>query len=137
MEVSLPMYLGTPVRTPWKLASGSPMMISPGLSCSSRMVASCGPERFLKMEMADFKAVVDVHLMGSVYCTKAVWELMRAQNYGRILMTTSASGLFGNFGQANYGAAKMAVVGLMNALTQEGRKSDIKVNTWPRPRPRA
>jgi NAD(P)-dependent dehydrogenase (short-subunit alcohol dehydrogenase family) len=84
---------------------------------------------FSKMEMADFQAVLDVHLLGSVHCTKAVWELMREQNYGRILMTTSASGLFGNFGQSNYGAAKMAVVGLMHALTIEGRKNNIKVNT--------
>src|SRR6201988_3982331 len=84
---------------------------------------------FSKMEMADFKAVVDVHLMGSVNCTKAVWETMREQNYGRILMTTSASGLFGNFGQSNYGAAKMALVGLMNMLHIEGRKNNIHVNT--------
>jgi NAD(P)-dependent dehydrogenase (short-subunit alcohol dehydrogenase family) len=84
---------------------------------------------FSKMEMADFQAVVDVHLMGSVYCSKAVWELMREQNYGRILMTTSSSGLFGNFGQSNYGAAKMALVGLMNMLTIEGKKNDIRVNT--------
>jgi NAD(P)-dependent dehydrogenase (short-subunit alcohol dehydrogenase family) len=82
-----------------------------------------------KMEMADFRAVVDVHLMGSVHCTKAVWEFMREQNYGRILMTASASGLFGNFGQSNYGAAKMALLGFMNALTQEGRKNNIRVNT--------
>jgi NAD(P)-dependent dehydrogenase (short-subunit alcohol dehydrogenase family) len=84
---------------------------------------------FSKIEMADFEAVVDVHLMGSVHCSKAVWELMREQNYGRILMTTSASGLFGNFGQSNYGAAKMALVGLMNMLTIEGKKNDIRVNT--------
>jgi len=84
---------------------------------------------FSKMEMSDFRAVVDVHLMGSVYCTKAVWETMREQNYGRVLMTTSAAGLFGNFGQTNYGAAKMAVVGLMNMLVQEGKKNDIRINT--------
>lgn len=84
---------------------------------------------FSKMEMADFRAVMDVHLMGSVYCTKAAWEIMREQNYGRVLMTTSASGLFGNFGQANYGAAKMALVGLMHMLTQEGKKNNIRVNT--------
>jgi len=84
---------------------------------------------FSKMEMADFRAVVDVHLMGSVHCTKAVWELMREQNYGRILMTTSAAGLFGNFGQSNYGAAKMALVGLMHMLAMEGKKNDIRVNT--------
>ncbi|SEB24658.1 SDR family NAD(P)-dependent oxidoreductase [Variovorax sp. YR216] len=84
---------------------------------------------FSKMEIADFQAVVDVHLMGSANCTKAVWETMREQNYGRILMTTSASGLFGNFGQSNYGAAKMALVGLMHMLHIEGAKNNIRVNT--------
>ncbi|MNN10420.1 putative short-chain type dehydrogenase/reductase [compost metagenome] len=64
-----------------------------------------------------------------MYCSKAVWDVMKEQNYGRILMTTSAAGLFGNFGQANYGAAKMAVVGLMNMLAIEGRKNNIHVNT--------
>ena len=83
---------------------------------------------FAKMELDDFKLVVDVHLMGAVNCTKAVWETMRAQNYGRIVMTTSSSGLFGNFGQANYGAAKMALVGLMQTLSIEGAKNDIRVN---------
>ena len=66
--------------------------------------------------------------MGAVHCTKAVWEIMRAQNYGRIVMTTSSSGLYGNFGQANYGAAKMALVGLMQTLSIEGAKHDIRVN---------
>ena len=83
---------------------------------------------FAKMELADFQLVMDVHLMGAVHCTKAVWEIMRAQNYGRIVMTTSSSGLFGNFGQANYGAAKMALVGLMQTLAIEGAKNDIRVN---------
>ena len=77
---------------------------------------------FAKMELDDFRLVVDVHLMGAVNCTKAVWEIMRAQNYGRIVMTTSSSGLYGNFGQANYGAAKMALVGLMQTLTHRGRE---------------
>ena len=72
---------------------------------------------FGKMTLDDFRLVVDVHLMGAVNCTKAVWETMRAQNYGRIVMTTSSSGLYGNFGQANYGAAKMALVGLMQTLS--------------------
>lgn len=83
---------------------------------------------FAKMDLADFRAVVDVHLMGAVHCTKAVWELMRAQKYGRIVMTTSSSGLYGNFGQANYGAAKMALVGLMQTLGLEGEKYNIRVN---------
>ena len=83
---------------------------------------------FAKMELADFRLVMDVHLMGAVHCTKAVWDIMRAQNYGRIVMTTSSSGLFGNFGQANYGAAKMALVGLMQTLAIEGAKNDIRVN---------
>ena len=83
---------------------------------------------FAKMDMADFRAVLDVHLMGSVYCTKAVWEIMRAQNYGRVVMTTSSTGLYGNFGQTNYGAAKMALVGLMQTLALEGEKNGIRVN---------
>ncbi|KIQ23253.1 3-hydroxyacyl-CoA dehydrogenase [Variovorax paradoxus] len=83
---------------------------------------------FAKMEIADFKLVVDVHLMGAVNCTKAVWALMNAQKYGRIVMTTSSSGLYGNFGQSNYGAAKLALVGLMQTLSIEGAKNDIRVN---------
>ena len=83
---------------------------------------------FAKMSIADFRLVVDVHLMGAAICTKAVWDTMRAQNYGRIVMTTSSSGLYGNFGQANYGAAKMALVGLMQTLSIEGAKNDIRVN---------
>ena len=83
---------------------------------------------FAKMELADFRLVLDVHLMGAVHCTKAVWSAMQAQNYGRIVMTTSSSGLYGNFGQSNYGAAKMALVGLMQTLSIEGAKHDIRVN---------
>ena len=83
---------------------------------------------FGKMDLADFKLVMDVHLMGSVNCSKAVWEIMRGQNYGRIVMTTSSSGMYGNFGQSNYGAAKMAVLGLMNTLVLEGGKNNIHVN---------
>jgi NAD(P)-dependent dehydrogenase (short-subunit alcohol dehydrogenase family) len=83
---------------------------------------------FANMPIEDFKLVVDVHLMGSANCTKAVWGIMKQQNYGRIVMTTSSSGLYGNFGQANYGAAKMAVVGLMNTLCIEGQKNNIYVN---------
>ena len=83
---------------------------------------------FAKMDIEDFRFVVDVHLMGAVNCTKAVWEIMRGQNYGRIVMTTSSSGLYGNFGQSNYGAAKMALVGLMQTLSIEGAKNDVRVN---------
>ena len=83
---------------------------------------------FSKMSLDDFKLVVDVHLMGTVNCTKAVWEIMREQNYGRIVMTTSSSGMYGNFGQSNYGAAKMAVLGLMNTLVLEGAKNNIHIN---------
>jgi NAD(P)-dependent dehydrogenase (short-subunit alcohol dehydrogenase family) len=83
---------------------------------------------FAKMEVADFAKVLDVHLTGTFYCCKAVWEGMRARNYGRIVLTTSSSGLYGNFGQANYGAAKTGMVGLMNVLAEEGRKTDIRVN---------
>ncbi|NVM88814.1 SDR family NAD(P)-dependent oxidoreductase [Variovorax sp. SG517] len=83
---------------------------------------------FAKMDLADFRLVVDVHLMGAVNCTKAVWALMNEQKYGRIVMTTSSSGLYGNFGQSNYGAAKLALVGLMQTLSIEGAKNDIRVN---------
>jgi NAD(P)-dependent dehydrogenase (short-subunit alcohol dehydrogenase family) len=83
---------------------------------------------FAKMDLADFQLVMDVHLMGSVNCTKAVWDIMREQNYGRIVMTTSSSGMYGNFGQTNYGAAKMAVLGFMNTLVLEGGKNNIHVN---------
>ena len=83
---------------------------------------------FGKMSLNDFRLVVDVHLMGAAICTKAVWERMREQRYGRVVMTTSSSGLYGNFGQANYGAAKMALVGLMQTLAIEGEKYNIRVN---------
>jgi NAD(P)-dependent dehydrogenase (short-subunit alcohol dehydrogenase family) len=84
---------------------------------------------FTKMEPADFELVVKVHLIGSAFATKACWDLMRAQNYGRILMTASSTGLFGNFGQANYGAAKLGLAGLTKTLYLEGAKNNIKVNT--------
>ena len=83
---------------------------------------------FAKMEMADFEFVVRVHLIGSANCAKAVWAGMRERNYGRIVLTSSASGVYGNFGQANYGAAKAAMIGLMNVLGLEGAKNDIRVN---------
>jgi NAD(P)-dependent dehydrogenase (short-subunit alcohol dehydrogenase family) len=83
---------------------------------------------FAKMELADFRLVLDVHLMGAVHCCKAVWPHMVAAKYGRIVMTTSSSGLYGNFGQANYGAAKLALVGLMQTLSIEGQKHGIHVN---------
>lgn len=84
---------------------------------------------FSNMSLDDFRLVMDVHLMGTVNCCKAVWDIMKEQQYGRIVMTSSSSGLYGNFGQSNYGAAKMAVVGLMNTLVLEGAKYNIRVNT--------
>jgi NAD(P)-dependent dehydrogenase (short-subunit alcohol dehydrogenase family) len=92
---------------------------------------------FTKMTLDDFRLVVEVHLMGAVNCSKAVWDIMRAQNYGRIVMTTSSSGLYGNFGQSNYGAAKMALVGLMQTLSIEGAKNNSTSTAWRRPQPRA
>ncbi|HKE96356.1 MAG TPA: SDR family NAD(P)-dependent oxidoreductase [Povalibacter sp.] len=83
---------------------------------------------FAKMTLDAFRLVVEVHLIGAAICTKAVWDIMREQRHGRIVMTTSSSGLYGNFGQANYGAAKMALVGLMQTLAIEGEKYDIRVN---------
>ena len=84
---------------------------------------------FRKMELADFELVVNVHLLGSVYVTKAVWPIMLDKNYGRIVMTTSSSGLYGNFGQSNYGAAKLGLVGFMNTLKLEGSRNNVHVNT--------
>jgi NAD(P)-dependent dehydrogenase (short-subunit alcohol dehydrogenase family) len=86
-------------------------------------------DSFRKMSMEDFLAVVDVHLMGAVYCTKAAWQHMLDQEYGRIVMTTSAAGLYGAHGLSNYAAAKIALVGLMNSLVLEGRKKGITVNS--------
>jgi NAD(P)-dependent dehydrogenase (short-subunit alcohol dehydrogenase family) len=83
---------------------------------------------FSKMSLDDFRSVIEVHLMGSVHCTKAVWNHMKDQGYGRIVLTTSSSGLYGNFGQANYGAAKLALVGLMQTLALEGAKHNVHVN---------
>jgi NAD(P)-dependent dehydrogenase (short-subunit alcohol dehydrogenase family) len=95
------------------------------------LVANAGVLRdksFAKMEMSDFAFVMDVHLMGTVKPVKALWEIMRTQNYGRIVVTTSSTGLYGNFGQTNYGAAKLALVGFMNSLKLEGQKNNIHVN---------
>ena len=95
------------------------------------LVANAGVLRdktFSKMEIADFEFVLNVHLMGTVKPAKAVWEIMREQNYGRIVCTTSSSGLYGNFGQSNYGAAKLGIIGFMNTLKLEGQKNNIHVN---------
>ncbi|MES2034342.1 MAG: SDR family NAD(P)-dependent oxidoreductase [Pseudomonadota bacterium] len=95
------------------------------------LIANAGILRdksFSKMEIADFELVLDVHLMGTMKPTKAVWEIMKAQNYGRIVVTTSSSGLYGNFGQSNYGAAKMGIIGFMNTIKLEGQKNNIHIN---------
>jgi NAD(P)-dependent dehydrogenase (short-subunit alcohol dehydrogenase family) len=95
------------------------------------LIANAGILRdksFSKMELADFQLVMDVHLMGTVKPTKAVWEIMKAQNYGRIVVTTSSTGLYGNFGQANYGAAKLSLVGFMNTIKIEGQKNNVHIN---------
>jgi NAD(P)-dependent dehydrogenase (short-subunit alcohol dehydrogenase family) len=84
---------------------------------------------FKKMELDDLDLVVKVHLLGSAYVTHAAWPIMLEKGYGRIVMTTSSSGLYGNFGQANYGAAKLGLVGLMNTLKLEGARSNVHVNT--------
>ncbi|MDR3512198.1 MAG: SDR family NAD(P)-dependent oxidoreductase [Caulobacteraceae bacterium] len=95
------------------------------------LIANAGVLRdksFSKMEIADFEFVLNVHLMGTVKPTKAVWEIMKAQNYGRIVVTTSSSGLYGNFGQSNYGAAKLGIVGFMNTIKLEGQKNNVHIN---------
>jgi NAD(P)-dependent dehydrogenase (short-subunit alcohol dehydrogenase family) len=95
------------------------------------LVANAGVLRdksFAKMEIADFEFVLNVHLMGSVKPAKACWDIMREQNYGRIVVTTSSTGLYGNFGQTNYGAAKLGLVGFMNSLKLEGQKNNVHVN---------
>ena len=95
------------------------------------LIANAGILRdksFSKMEIADFEAVMNVHVMGTVKPTKAVWEIMKAQNYGRIVVTTSSSGLYGNFGQSNYGAAKLGIIGFMNTIKLEGQKNNVHIN---------
>ena len=95
------------------------------------LIANAGILRdksFSKMEIADFELVLNVHLMGTVKPAKAVWEIMRAQNYGRIVVTTSSSGLYGNFGQSNYGAAKLGIIGFMNTIKLEGAKNNVHIN---------
>jgi NAD(P)-dependent dehydrogenase (short-subunit alcohol dehydrogenase family) len=84
---------------------------------------------FAKMTIEDFRAVLEVHLMGTVICSKAVWVIMKEQQYGRIVVTTSVTGLYGNFGQTNYGAAKLGIIGFQHSLKEEGRKDNIRVNT--------
>jgi len=114
--------------------AGVALMVKQAMDAWGRidiLIANAGVLRdksFAKMEMSDFEFVVGVHLMGSVKPVKAVWEIMREQNYGRIVVTTSSTGLYGNFGQTNYGAAKLSLVGFMNSLKLEGQKNNIHVN---------
>ena len=114
--------------------AGVALMVKQAMDAWGRvdiLIANAGVLRdktFAKMEIPDFEFVLGVHLMGTVKPAKAVWEIMREQNYGRIVVTTSSSGLYGNFGQSNYGAAKLAVIGFMNTLKLEGQKNNIHVN---------
>ena len=114
--------------------AGVALMVKDAMDAWGRidiLVANAGVLRdksFSKMTIADFDFVMAVHLMGTVKPTKAVWEIMKAQNYGRIVVTTSSTGLYGNFGQANYGAAKLSLVGFMNTMKIEGQKNNIHVN---------
>ncbi|THD62202.1 SDR family NAD(P)-dependent oxidoreductase [Phenylobacterium sp.] len=114
--------------------AGVALMVKQAMDAWGRidvLVANAGVLRdktFAKMEIADFEFVLGVHLMGTVKPAKAVWEIMREQNYGRIVCTTSSSGLYGNFGQSNYGAAKLGIIGFMNTLKLEGQKNNIHVN---------
>jgi NAD(P)-dependent dehydrogenase (short-subunit alcohol dehydrogenase family) len=115
--------------------TGVQKMIDDAMNAYGRIdiiIANAGILRdrsFSKMTIEDFELVVDVHLMGSVKPIKAAWEIMKEQNYGRLVVTTSSTGLYGNFGQTNYGAAKLGLVGFMNSLKQEGAKYNIRINT--------
>jgi NAD(P)-dependent dehydrogenase (short-subunit alcohol dehydrogenase family) len=114
--------------------AGVALMVKQAMDAWGRidvLVANAGVLRdktFAKMDIPDFEFVLGVHLMGTVKPAKAVWEIMREQNYGRIVCTTSSSGLYGNFGQSNYGAAKLGIIGFMNTLKLEGQKNNIHVN---------
>jgi NAD(P)-dependent dehydrogenase (short-subunit alcohol dehydrogenase family) len=114
--------------------AGVKKMVDDAMSAWGRidiLVANAGVLRdktFAKMEIPDFEFVLGVHLLGTVKPAKAVWEIMREQNYGRIVVTTSSSGLYGNFGQSNYGAAKLGLIGFMNTLKLEGQKNNVHVN---------
>lgn len=114
--------------------TGVALMIKQAMDTWGRidiLIANAGVLRdksFSKMEIADFEFVLNVHLLGTVKPTKAVWEIMREQNYGRIVVTTSSSGLYGNFGQSNYGAAKLGIIGFMNTIKLEGQKNNIHIN---------
>ena len=115
-------------------AAGVALMVKQAMDTWGRidiLIANAGILRdksFSKMELADFELVVNVHLMGTVKPVKAVWEIMREQNYGRIVVTTSSSGMYGNFGQSNYGAAKLGIIGFMNTIKLEGQKNNIHIN---------
>ncbi|HEY0435351.1 MAG TPA: SDR family NAD(P)-dependent oxidoreductase [Phenylobacterium sp.] len=114
--------------------AGVALMVKQAMDAWGRidvLVANAGVLRdktFAKMDIPDFEFVLGVHLLGTVKPAKAVWEIMREQNYGRIVVTTSSSGLYGNFGQSNYGAAKLGIIGFMNTLKLEGQKNNIHVN---------
>ena len=114
--------------------AGVALMIKQAMDAWGRidiLIANAGILRdksFSKMDMADFELVVNVHLMGTVKPVKAVWEIMKEQNYGRIVVTTSSSGMYGNFGQSNYGAAKLGSIGFMNTIKLEGQKNNIHIN---------
>jgi len=114
--------------------AGVALMVQQAMEAWGRidiLIANAGVRRdrsFSKMDIADFEFVLNVHLLGTVKPAKAVWEIMKTQNYGRIVVTTSSSGLYGNFGQANYGAAKLGIIGFMNTIKLEGQKNNIHIN---------
>ena len=122
------MHLDVTNESQWQECVAATVDVYGGLNILVNNAGILRDKSFSKGSVEDFRLVTDVHLMGTVHCTKTCWDIMKEQEYGRIVVTSSSSGLYGNFGQTNYGAAKMGVIGMMNTLAQEGAKYNVKIN---------